>query len=256
METLNPSNSTEHSLTPVGELFKNAFVIYKEVFLKMILFPIYAGLIGFVPVAIVLLLWGVWSISAAFQVASVFHLVINLILGFFSVVALLFMLYVTGVGFITSYLILKDPSIKFKPAMTEARKCFWQYYYVSVLSGLAVMGGVILLIIPGLIFWVWFAFSSFVFMFEGLKGVAALKRSKELAKGYWWPIVGRFAILFAISLILGVPTWSMNQGSFAYESYSLLSSIIKFLIGPFYIVIGYLIFKELQQFKGESKIVK
>jgi hypothetical protein len=52
-----------------------------------------------------------------------------------------------------------------------------------MLQGLAILGGLILLIIPGVIFAFWFMLSSHVVVIERQSGFEALKRSKQLMKG-------------------------------------------------------------------------
>ena len=52
-----------------------------------------------------------------------------------------------------------------------------------VLTTLAIFGGLILLIIPGIIFAVWFLLATEVTVFEGIDGPKALGRSKTLMRG-------------------------------------------------------------------------
>ncbi len=71
---------------------------------------------------------------------------------------------------------------------------------VGILVGLCVLGGIILLIVPGLIFYcmLWLAVPVAVVEKPGV--MASLKRSAELTKGYRGSI-------FGIVLILGVLSW-------------------------------------------------
>jgi hypothetical protein len=52
--------------------------------------------------------------------------------------------------------------------------------WVSILTSLAVMGGFILLIIPGIIFAIWFSFGFYATVLDGKRGADALKYSKSL----------------------------------------------------------------------------
>ena len=61
---------------------------------------------------------------------------------------------------------------------------------VSVLVGLAVLGGLILLIIPGLIFLVLLSVSVPVLIVENRRGTDAMSRSWNLVKGHFWHAVG------------------------------------------------------------------
>ena len=54
--------------------------------------------------------------------------------------------------------------------------------WTSILMGLAVMGGLILLIIPGILFMFWFALATHVVVIEGISGAKALGRSRKLVR--------------------------------------------------------------------------
>jgi len=68
--------------------------------------------------------------------------------------------------------------------------------WTSILMMLAIMGGFILLIIPGILFALWFALSTHVVVIEGISGGAALGRSKQLVR----PNMGT---MIALGLIIG-----------------------------------------------------
>ena len=55
--------------------------------------------------------------------------------------------------------------------------------WTSILMFLAIMGGFILLIIPGILFALWFSLATHVVVIEGISGTAALGRSKQLVRG-------------------------------------------------------------------------
>lgn len=77
----------------------------------------------------------------------------------------------------------------------------WPVILASFLVGLSVIGGTLLFIIPGIIFAVWYSFTSYAVIFEGLQGLNALRASKSLVVGRWWPIAWRLAIT---ALIFGL----------------------------------------------------
>ncbi|MCA9028152.1 MAG: hypothetical protein KDA86_23280 [Planctomycetaceae bacterium] len=80
--------------------------------------------------------------------------------------------------------------------------------WTSILMGLAIMGGLILLIIPGILLAFWFSLSTHVVVIEGISGGAALKRSKELVR----PNMGTMIVLglllgginFGVGLAVGI----------------------------------------------------
>jgi hypothetical protein len=61
---------------------------------------------------------------------------------------------------------------------------------VSLLVGLAVAGGFLLLVIPGIIFFVFFSVSVPVLIVENRRGREAMRRSWRLVKGHAWHAFG------------------------------------------------------------------
>jgi hypothetical protein len=117
-------------------------------------------------------------------------------------------MFYTGPGYILLYLVLLAAMIfiniwisivlvlmadkLYKGQPIEINKIFElsftkipSYLLVAFLTGLAVFGGCIMLIIPGIIFAIWFAFSAYINLLEDKenKGIAALKSSKALVEG-------------------------------------------------------------------------
>lgn len=61
--------------------------------------------------------------------------------------------------------------------------------------------GTLLLIIPGIIFSVWFSFSYYELVLDGKGIIESFKDSKQLVSGRWWGVFGR---LLAPSIVFGV----------------------------------------------------
>jgi ribosomal protein L40E len=74
---------------------------------------------------------------------------------------------------------------------------FFKYLLGSILYGLIVLGGTILLIIPGIIWFVKFQFFGYFIVYEGLKPIEALRKSSAITTGAKWD-------LFLFDLLLGL----------------------------------------------------
>ncbi len=81
--------------------------------------------------------------------------------------------------------------VNFGSAFRKSKGKIWTMLGVGLLSGLAVGAGTILLVIPGIIFYVWFALSPYVCISEGLRDTNALGASKKLVHGKFWPVLWR-----------------------------------------------------------------
>lgn len=136
---------------------------------------------------------------------------------------------------------------------------------LSIVTSLVVIGGFVLLLVPGIIFSFYFLFSSYVLVHENLHGRQALVRSRELVRGYWWKVFWRFLSLgiialvanFIFSIVFGLflPTlgkigiWSIIVGLLV----SALPSLLVFFASIFY---PYLVFKNLVAIKGPPQLTE
>ncbi len=96
---------------------------------------------------------------------------------------------------------------------TEINQKSWQLIIplliVAVIETLIVLGGFILLVIPGIIFAVWFTFAQTAVVLDGKQGVAALSYSRSLVIGRFWSIMrliilGPFIIFLAYLVIISL----------------------------------------------------
>jgi len=127
------------------------------------------------------------------------HIVLDILL-----IALAFVItIVLSIGLIKIALSFCDER---KPAigtLFDAWDCFWRYVGATILYGLIVLGGFILLIIPGIIWSVKYGLCFYVVIDKGLGPVQALKASSRTTMGAKWELFG-FFILCGLINMLGV----------------------------------------------------
>ncbi len=80
---------------------------------------------------------------------------------------------------------------------------YWQSVLLGLLVFLIIVGGLILLIVPGIYWGVKMAFASQRFIEDNLPAVDAIKASFADTKGHWWPVFG-MAILALLLFVAGV----------------------------------------------------
>ena len=89
-------------------------------------------------------------------------------------------------------------------------KRFIYFILTVILVVLAIVGGMILLIIPGIIFAVWVTFAKYLVIEMDLKPMEALRESKRITKGvrwkiFWFYIVSGFVLFLGfLCLIVGI----------------------------------------------------
>jgi hypothetical protein len=115
--------------------------------------------------------------------------------------------------------------------------------------------GFILLFIPGLVFAVWYAFIGPVVVLEALSGRPALKRSRELGKGYYLRNLGVLILGQVISGFLGAllsGTTGFLVGYFLSANGSMLylvelaSGLLGFLVAPPTLIIVVLLYYDMR----------
>jgi uncharacterized membrane protein len=103
---------------------------------------------------------------------------------------------------------------------------FFKYLIGDILYGLIIIGGLILLIIPGIIWAIQFQFFGYLIIDKGLGPIEALKKSSKITKGAKWDLflLGILLVLInilgALALLVGlfatIPT-TMIANAFVYR---------------------------------------
>ena len=85
---------------------------------------------------------------------------------------------------------------------------YWPYLIASILFGVSVALGSILLIVPGIMIAIAWMFYTYLIIDKGLQPVEALKKSAEITKGYRWQLFGFMIVLVLINIagaiVLGI----------------------------------------------------
>ena len=153
------------------------------------------------------------------------------------------------------FLILKysDPTKDVVSLLKESWPLVGKFFLLNVLFFLIVFFGVIVLIIPGVYLAVIYSFANWVFVFEKKFSMAALKRSKELVKNYWWGVFWRglaiSLIFIAVVLVFSIPLNFTEEGSLFYVIWTFVARIFQFIITPIMTIYTYLIYQELVKIK-------
>ncbi len=122
----------------------------------------------------------------------------------------------------------------------------WPVFWIGVVVGLIQIGGFILLIIPGIIFAVWFALTQYAVVLDAKRGWAAATFSHDLVRGRFWSalwrlLVGPALIGIVIYIIVGaiVAIIGLLTGSFDAEGpviwVEIISTIAAYATIPFFV---------------------
>ena len=144
-----------------------------------------------------------------------------------SVVSLILALWVQTTTYI---LILNEPTNDVKSIFRTGFKYMWKYFLVTLMFGIFVLAGLLLLVIPAIIFAVWFSLSTFLVLDKKLKIKEAFVKSKSLVKGKFFKVIGTYLVfiltIFLIQVLLS---------AIPYVGYLFISFIAPLFILPFYL---------------------
>ncbi len=115
---------------------------------------------------------------------------------------------------------------------------------VSLLVGLAVGFGLLLLIVGAIIFAVLFSVSVPALIVENRRGTAAMSRSWNLVKGHFWHALG---VIFVAALITGAVSGIIGSiGGSAWVVRWIFTAIAQILTAPFTALVSVLLYLDLR----------
>jgi hypothetical protein len=88
---------------------------------------------------------------------------------------------------------------------------FFRFFFTTLLSGLVIAIGFVLLVIPGIVFLIWFIFTSSVCILEGSAGTAAMGRSRQLARGHAGRIICLAILIWILNLLISQSIRAFNS---------------------------------------------
>ncbi len=138
--------------------------------------------------------------------------------------------------------------VSFKQAFINSRGKIWVLLGASLLAGLATFGGILLAIIPGIIWGTWYSMCSYVAVCESTTAAQALRISKGYVRGRTRMVLGRWIVLgliyVAISIILQI---IFSASSLSPNVTGTVRNVITGLLWtPFSTVYGYLLYVSLK----------
>jgi len=123
-------------------------------------------------------------------------------------------------------------------------KRLWSVILVSILVGLVVAVGFILLVIPGIIFLVFLSVSIPVLIVEGRRGTEAMGRSWNLVKGHFWHA---FAVIVVAAVIVGIISGIIGAiGGNNWAVRWIFTAIAQILTVPFASLVSVLLYLDLR----------
>lgn len=239
-------NEIKPKITPFFDILKISLNGWWKNINKFILVYFWGLLYTIVPVAIIMILIGFWTAipSLLYRIPAIF----------IGVWAVIFILYFSIRIYIATFLLVKNNfEGKELDIYKDSTNYFWSYFSLALLMMILIFLWLFALVIPAIIFSIFYTFSVYAFFFEGKRDIDAITRSYYLVKGYWWAVFGRYfglgLILWLFMFVLSLPLSLMPEKSILADAWRSLVQIISFLIGPISLLFSYQIYQDLVKIK-------
>ncbi len=121
----------------------------------------------------------------------------------------------------------KAKKITLSESYTAAKNKWLALFLTSLLATVILFGLTLLLIVPGIIYYVYYAFFPQIVVLKNLDYKNALDYSKKLVKGRWWKVLGFIVMLILLSLIMGLAAEILN---ITYPNVSILVLLSNLLL--------------------------
>jgi uncharacterized membrane protein len=224
---------TKDGLSRISDLFSKTWDIFKRRFVSLVALNV-------LTIVFFALVFGVFF-GAGYLLSTVFPDARHLLLATSGVIG--------GVaGCIAMFWVLSavicavsDETLGIRESLETASKKLWSFIWIFSILGYIVTGGFLLVVIPGIIFSVWFFFSQFILARENERGMNALLKSKEYVKGYWFEVFLRMFIIWIISAVIGgIP---------------FIGWLLSLFFAPFAMIFSFLVYEDLKAIKGDVSFV-
>ncbi len=163
-------------------------------------------------------------------------------IGIGGIVFLLFTLVILIVTMLTQAAALQAAQTKtasLNTALASIKRVFWRLLGVYILSGIIIVIGFILLIVPGVIMLRRYYLAPYVMLDQKLGVWDAMERSAAMSK----PYSGSIYRIIGLSILLALP-----GGMFSAFGLPLVGSLISLVLAFFFIVVPPLRYEELKPF--------
>jgi hypothetical protein len=134
------------------------------------------------------------------------------------------------------------------------RLAYWRLIVVDILFVVGTAIGLVALIVPGIIFFTWFALAGPIVELEGAGVRGAFARSRRLVRGHFWPVM---LVLLPISLVSEGLASATVEGFHDLIHSAFLSdwvgeTLANMILNPFYAVAAVLMTLQLSRLRADD----
>ena len=185
----------------IGKIFSESWKHFTENFQSILMIT----LIVYIPINMILFFV---PGGESLDDMRIYFRVIQLLEAFIGIIATMAIAYVIKAK-------IDGESINTDDALKKALSMWTKVVSTNILLGIFLFGLTLLLVIPGVIYYVYWVFTIYVVLFNGKTGKSAMDYSKGIVKNRWWRVAGysfAFGILgFIVGITVGIPYWFLPE---------------------------------------------
>jgi hypothetical protein len=217
---------TDRGLRDIGKLFEDSWAVYKERFATLFILHLLSVAFLLGPVLALALLgmtagvMGEEMITIGAGAGAALGALIGSVAMFIPLAGL-----IAAIG---------DRGLGVKDSLKAGYGRLWSFLWLMGLAWLLITGGLLLFLVPGLIFAIWFLPAQFIVILEQDRGMSAVMKSRQYVRGRFWDVLGR---LLLIMLLYGTANALPGGG---------------LLFAPFMYIMLYLMYTDLRDEKSRA----
>lgn len=125
-------------------------------------------------------------------------------------------------------------------------------FWTSLLAGIMLIGLFLLLIVPGVIFAVYWGFAMAVVALRGMEGMSALRYSRSLVKGRWWKTFGYWLVFGLLNMVCALIVSAVFAVIPEARVSTILGNSVVSLVSAFFTVVGIVFFLRFEATRIED----
>ena len=133
----------------------------------------------------------------------------------------------------------------------ESKPLIGPYFGTSLLVGLRTILWFLLLIIPGLIYGVYYSLAEYIVVDKGVKYNEAIRMSKKYIEGMWSQVFFSYLKLVAVSILVFIAAEMIGQLVGGDKGADVLSAILNLFYGPYAVIYAFLLYENIKSLKPE-----
>ena len=171
---------------------------------------------------------------------------------------ILLIVWATNAMIVVTFAAIRKKEIKLDVLGGKAWRLVPPGIVVAVLNTLIILGGLLLLLIPGLIFSVWYGFSQMEVVLHKKRGWQALAASQTLVHGRFWPVAWRLVAgpvilllgyVFIVAILIATTLFTVSPEAALIAQPTLwqevIASILDMLALPLFVIYSTLVYLDL-----------